>query len=71
MSCAHRHVSALRTMKEACVSIILATRVIFIFSLMASLGMHAFRIQNPYQFNDCSICYLLIVVYENGIAVVL
>ena len=40
----------------------LATKVIFVFSLVASLGKYAFRIQNPCLFIDCSI--------ENGIAVV-
>ena len=29
-------------------------KVIFVFSLVASLGKYAFIIQNPYQFIDCS-----------------
>ena len=44
------------------VSIVLAMKVILIFSLVASLGKYAFRIQNPYLFIDCS--------KENNIAVV-
>ena len=44
------------------VFMILAMKVIFVLSLVASLGKCAFRIQNPYLFIDCSI--------ENGIEVV-
>ena len=44
----------LRAMKGARVSIVLATKVILVFSLVASLGKYAF-IQNPYL-------YLLIIV---------
>ena len=45
----------LTTMEGVRVSIVLATKVILVFSLMASLGKYAFSIQNPYL-------YLLIVV---------
>ena len=41
---------------------ILATKVIYVLILVASLGKCAFRIQNLYLFIDCSI--------ENGIEVV-
>ena len=60
--CAHKQVCVLRTKNGARVSIILATKVIFMYSLVALLAKYAFRIQNPYLFIDCSI--------ENGIAVV-
>ena len=50
-------------MEGARVSIVLAMKVILVFSLMASLGgKYAFRIQDPNLFIDCSI--------ENSIAVV-
>ena len=39
----------------ACVFMILATKVIFVLSLVATLGKCAFRIQNPSLFIDCSI----------------
>ena len=55
VSHANRHLHVLRTMKGAHVSIVLATKVILVFSLVASLGKYAFRIQNPYLFIDCSI----------------
>ena len=41
------------------VSINLQTKVIFVFSLVASLGKQAFKIQNPYQFIDCSKAYVI------------
>ena len=62
VSRAFRHLSILRTMEGACVSIVLATKVIPVFSLVALLGKYAFRIQNSYLFIDCSI--------ENGIGMV-
>ena len=55
VSCAHKHVHVLRTKDGARV-------FIFVFSLVASLGKYALRIQNPYLVIDYSI--------ENGIAVV-
>ena len=61
-SCAHRYVHVLRTTKGGCVSIVLATKVVLVFSRVASLSKYALRIQNPYLFIDCSI--------ENGIAAV-
>ena len=42
---------------------ILATKVIFVLGLVASLGKCAFRIQNPYLFIDCSIETGIKVVY--------
>ena len=42
-------------MEEARVSIVLVMKVIIIFSLVASLGKCAFRIQNPHLFTDFSI----------------
>ena len=36
---------------------------LLIFSLVASLGKYAFRIQNPYLFIDCSIENAIAVVY--------
>ena len=62
VSCVHKHVCVLRTKDGAHVSIILAMKVIFVLSRVASLGKYAFRIQKPYLFIDCSL--------ENGIAVV-
>ena len=62
LSRAYRHLRVLRTMEGVRVSIVLATKVILIFSLVASLGKYVFRIQNPYLFIDSSI--------ENSIAVV-
>ena len=59
---AHKHLHVLRTKDGARVSIILVTKVIFMFSRVASLGRYTFRIQNPYLFIDCSL--------ENGIIVV-
>ena len=43
---AYGRLRALRTMEGACVSIVLATKVILVFSLVASLGKYTFRIQN-------------------------
>ena len=62
VSRAHRHFCVLRTMEGVHVSIVLAMKVILVFSLMATLGKYVFRIRYPYLFIDCSI--------ENGIAVV-
>ena len=56
------HVRTLRTMDGARVSTNLGTMVIFVLSLMASLGKYAFRIQHPYQLIDYS--------KDNGFAVV-
>ena len=50
-------------MEGAHVSIVLATKVILIFSLVALLGKYAFRIQNQYLFIDCSIENSIVVVY--------
>ena len=47
---------------STCLHYFQAMKVIFVFSLVASVGKYAFRKQNPYLFIDCSI--------ENGIAVV-
>ena len=44
------------------VFIVLATKVLLIFSFVAALGKYVFKIQNPYLFIDCSI--------ENGIALI-
>ena len=60
ISRAHKHARVLRTKDRACVYYFQATKVIFVFSLVASVGKYAFRKQNPYLFIDCSI--------ENGIA---
>ena len=60
---AHRHLRVVRTMERTHVSIVLATKVILVFSLVASLGKYAFRIQNPYLFIDCSIEIGIAVVY--------
>ena len=46
---------------STCLHYFLASRVILVFSVVASLGKYALRIQNPYLFID----YI-----ENGIAVV-
>ena len=43
--------------------IILATKVIFVFNLVAAL---AIRMQNPYLFIDCSIQNGIAVVYGRG-----
>ena len=45
----------LRTTEGAHVSIVLAMKVILVFSLVALLGKYALRIQNPYLFIDGSI----------------
>ena len=44
-------------MEGPCVSIVPATKVILVFSLVASSGKYTFRIQNPNLLNfiDCSI----------------
>ena len=42
---AHKHVRILRTKDGARVSTILATKVIFMFSLVASHGKYVFRIE--------------------------
>ena len=46
--------------------IILATKVIFVFNLVAALGKYAIRMQNPYLFIDCSIQNGIAVVYGRG-----
>ena len=61
ISRAHRYMRILRTTEGAHVSIVLVTKVILIFSVMASLAKYTFRIQNPSLFIECNI--------ENGIAV--
>ena len=67
VSRAHKHVRVLRTKNGVCVSIILATKVTFMFSLVASLGKYAFRMQNPYLLIDCSIeNSMIVVVYWRG-----
>ena len=43
---AYGHLCVLRTMEGARVSIVLAMKVILVFSLVASLGKYTFRIQN-------------------------
>ena len=43
----------LRTAKAVYVLIVLATMIILVFRLVASLGKYAFRIQNTYLFTDC------------------
>ena len=43
---AYGHLRVLRTMEGARVSIVLAMKVILVFSLVASLGKYTFRIQN-------------------------
>ena len=56
VSRAHRQMHVLRTTTEgASVSIALTTKVILVFSLVASLGKHAFRIKNLSLFIDCNI----------------
>ena len=44
--CAYGHLRVLRTMEGAHVSIVLAMKIILVFSLVASLGKYTFRIQN-------------------------
>ena len=53
-------------MDWARVSTNLETMVIFFLSLMASLGKYAFRIQNAYQFIDCSKENGVEVLYTSG-----
>jgi len=66
ISHAHKRMRVLRTKDGAHVSIILATKVIVVISLVASLGKYVFRIQNPYLFIDCSIENGIVVVYWRG-----
>ena len=60
LSRAHKHMRVLRTKDGARVYYFQVMKVIFVFSLVASVGKYAFRKQNAYLFIDCSI--------ENGIA---
>ena len=54
VSRANRHLCVLRTMEGPRVSIVLAMKVILVFSLVTSLGKY--RIENAYlYFIDCSI----------------
>ena len=46
VSCAHKHVRVLRTGWRTCLYYFQATKVIFVFSLMALLGKYAFRKQS-------------------------
>ena len=55
VSCGHKHVRIFKTYIQA-------TKVIFVFSLVGSLGLYMFLKHNSYLFIDCSI--------ENGFAVV-
>ena len=59
VSCAHRRVRVLRTMKGARAPLFQPWRCILVFRLVATLGKYAFRIQNAFLLVDCSI--------ENGI----
>ena len=49
-----------------CLHYFLVSKVIFVFSLVASLGKYALRIQNPYLVIDCSIENDIAVVYWRG-----
>ena len=49
-----------------CLHSFIATKIIFVFSLVASLSKYAFRIQDPYLFIDCSIENSIAVVYWRG-----